>query len=83
MRRSTLRLDDCGDFLRLKDYCAWRGESESVVRRQVRRGDCFVQPCEEKPHLRWRRADCERRMQTANIVRERQQRAKASLQAVG
>lgn len=77
MRVSTLRLDDCGDFLTLQQYCRWRGESDTTVRRQVRRGDCFVTPCQEKPHLRWRRSDCERRMSTANVVRERQQRAKA------
>lgn len=81
MKSSTLRLEDCGDFLNLQQYVKWRGESDSVVRRQVRRGTCFVTPCEEKPHLRWRRTDCERRMTTANVVRERQQRAKSQLQA--
>lgn len=80
--KSTLRLDACGDFLTLREYCAWRGESERTVRRQLKTGTCFVQPCEEKPHIRWRTADCERRMQNANVIRERQQRAK-SLQAVG
>lgn len=81
MNRSTLRLDACGDFLNLQQYAAWRGESESTVRRQVRRGTCFVTPCEEKPHLKWRTRDCEKRMTSANVVRERQQRAKADLQA--
>jgi len=83
VKTSTLRLEDCGDTLTLRQYCAWRGLSESTVRRQVRRGDCFVTPCKEKPHLEWRRVDCEHRLQTANVVRERQQRAKAQLQAVG
>lgn len=82
MRRSTLRLADCGDFLTLAEYCQWRGESETTVRRQVKAGTCFVQPCQEKPHLRWRTSDCERAMAKANIVIERQRRAKAALQAV-
>lgn len=75
MRRSTLRIEDCGDWLNLQQYCQWRGESETTVRRQVKRGACFVTPCQEKPHLRWRRSDCKQRMQNANIVRERQLRA--------
>ena len=78
--KSTLRLETCGDFLSLREYCAWRGESERTVRRQLKAGTCFVMPCEEKPHLKWRTRDCERRMSTANIVRDRQTRAKAHLQ---
>lgn len=79
MKRSTVRLRDCGDFLSLREFADWRGLSETQVRRQVKAGTCFVTPCEEKPHLRWRTIDCERRMSSANVVRERQLRAKAEL----
>ena len=83
MKTSVLRLEDCGDFLNLQQFCKWIGLSEAAVRRQVRAGTCFVTPCQEKPHLLWRRADCERRRDTANVVRERQLRAKARLQVAG
>lgn len=73
---ATLRLDACGDFLTLAQYCAWRGEASSTVRRQIKLGTCFVVPCEERPRLKWRRADCEKRMASADVVRARQQRAK-------
>lgn len=78
---STFRLDDArGDYLTLQEYCGWRGISERTLRRQLRNGTVYVLPCEEKPKLRWRVADCKRRRDSANVVRERQQRAKAQLQ---
>jgi hypothetical protein len=73
---STLRLEDCGDFLSLAQYCAWRGEGIRTVRRQIRLGMCFVMPCEDRPRLRWRRTDCERRMEQADVLRQRTQRAR-------
>lgn len=79
--KSTLRLEDCGDFLSLSEYCRWRGESERTVRRQLKTLSCFVMPREEKPHLKWQTRDCQQRMERANVVRERQQRAKAQLSA--
>lgn len=83
MRASVLRLDDCGDFLNLAQYANWRGLSPHQVRRQVKAGTCFVLPCEETPHLLWRRVDCARRLANANIVRERQLRAKSRPQVAG
>lgn len=74
---STLRLSDCGDFLNMKQYCAWRGEAARTVRRQIRLGTAFVMPREEKPRLKWLRADCEKRVARLDLVRDRQQRAKS------
>lgn len=77
---STLRLEDCGDFLNAAQYLAWRGDlSLRQLRRQIRTGKCFVMPCEEKPRLKWRRSDCERAMANANVIKQRAQRAKAAL----
>lgn len=71
---SGLRLSDCADFLNLRQYCAWRGEGERTVRRQVKQATAFVMPAEERPRLLWRRADCEKRMQTADVLRDRHRR---------
>lgn len=77
---STLSLADVtGDYLDSTQYCAWRGEALRTVRRQIRLGTAFVMPCEEKPRLKWRKSDCERRMQNADIVRDRQRRAKLAI----
>lgn len=82
MKTPTLSLADVtGDYLNLKQYCAWRGLSAHQVRYQVKRGICYVTPCEEKPHLMWRKFDCQRRMINADIIRERQARAKSQLAA--
>lgn len=74
----TLRLDQCGDWLNLQQYSEWRGEAPSTVYAQIKRASCFVMPATLKP-VRWRRVDCEKKMQAADAVRERQLRAKGKL----
>ena len=69
----TLRLDDCGDWLTIAQYCAWRGESRATVYAQVAKATCFVMPASLKP-LRWRRSDCAQRLAQADLIRDRQQR---------
>lgn len=69
----TLRLSDCGDWLTIHQYCAWRGICVNTVKSQIKRGNCFVMPATEQSELRWRRSDCERRMTSADILRERSQ----------
>lgn len=76
----TLRLSDCGDWLTLHQYCAWRGVCERTVRSQIKRGNCFVDPASIEPELRWRRTDCERRMHGASLIEERKRRFKAGRQ---
>lgn len=72
----TLRLSDCGDWLTLAMYCQWRGLCQRTVRSQIKRGNCFVEPATLKPELRWRRSDCERKMTSADILRERRSELK-------
>lgn len=77
---STLSLADVtGDYLTFAEYCAWRGEAERTVRRQIRCGTAFVMPVEERPRLKWRKADCERKMLGADLVRDRQRRARLAM----
>ena len=77
---STLRLEDCGDFLSLAQYCDWRGEGRRTVFRQIKAGTAFVMPREERPRLKWWRSDCERAMANQNLTLQRKRTAQAKLQ---
>ena len=63
----------------MRQYCEWRGLSDSQVRRQIRAGTAFVMPCEERPSIKWRRTDCERAMAHANLITQRKRTAQAKL----
>lgn len=74
MKPPTLRLEDCGDWLNVAQFCAWTGQAPNTVYKRVSRGACKVPPASLTP-LRWRRTDCERYLKTASVMDDRKTRA--------
>lgn len=78
MAAPTLRLEDCGDFLTVKQYAAWTGKSIWTIYDQVRRGRCKVPPHSLKP-LEWSREACQRYLDQPRLARDRAAQARARL----